>query len=127
MLNELRFIPSRVEGLAAVTEIAVFPDRLEVTAGGRLVTFRFADIARWPTPRFVWQTLYRFGIRPKWLPVGVRDWFHEPSDMFFGFYTQPRLKVFMPVTEVKEPYGASHFRRLQDVLQVGGFSTYDLG
>ncbi|HTU90541.1 MAG TPA: hypothetical protein VMF69_10740 [Gemmataceae bacterium] len=33
----LRFIPSRVEGLSGVTEVAVFPDRLELLAQGKPV------------------------------------------------------------------------------------------
>jgi hypothetical protein len=32
----LRFAPSRVEGLADVSEVAVFPDRLELKAGGQV-------------------------------------------------------------------------------------------
>src|SRR5436189_5123338 len=92
----LQFTPSRVEGLADVSEVAVFPDRIELTAAGRVVTHHFMDIARWPGPRWICKTLYRAGVRPRWLPVADRDWFHEPPDMFFEFYTRPRLKVFMP-------------------------------
>ena len=43
----LRFVPSAVEGLPAVTEAAVFPDRLELVSDGRRVVFRFLDIAQW--------------------------------------------------------------------------------
>jgi hypothetical protein len=127
MAAELRFIPSRVEGLPGVTEVAVFPDRIELKSANRLVTHRFVDIARWPRPRLMWRLLSRLGLRPKWLPVGDRDWFHEPADMFVEFYTDPPLKVFMPRDEVKDPYHASHFVRLQQVLGEGGFHTFDLG
>ena len=128
MARELRFIPSRVEGLPGVTVVAVFPDRIELTSDDNpLLTHRFVDIARWPHPRLTWRLLFRLGLRPKWLPVADRDWFHEPADMFFEFYTNPPLKVFMPRDEVKDPYNASHFVRLQQVLGEGGFQTVDLG
>jgi hypothetical protein len=99
--NHVHFIPSRVEGLADVTSVSVFPDRIEITSAGGLFTHRFVDIARWPKPAFVWKLLDRFGVKTRWLPVADRDWFHEPADMFFRFYTNPRLKVYMPIDERK--------------------------
>src|SRR5687768_7714855 len=92
----LRFRPSRVEGLAGVTEVAVFPDRLELLAGERLTVVRFDDIARWPRPRWLRRALARLGWRPAWLPVADRDWFHPPAERFFAFYTTPPLVVYMP-------------------------------
>ena len=120
-------MPSRVEGLPDVTSVTMFPDRIELASANGLVMHRFADIARWPTPSFAWKLLYRMGIRPRWLPVADRDWFHEPADMFFEFYTSPRLKVCMPRDERKEDYGLSYFVRVQSVLRKGGFHTFDLG
>jgi hypothetical protein len=123
----LRFIPSRVEGLPDVTEITVYPDRLELISAGRRVSIRLADIAAWPPPAFLWRRLARVGWRPRWLPVGERDWFHPPSGRFFRFYTKPRLVVYMPDEPRETDYGSTLFRRVQDVLLEGGFATWDLG
>jgi hypothetical protein len=123
----LRFVPSRVEGLTDVTEVTVYPDRLEVISAGRHVSIQFADIAAWPRPAFLWRRLARVGWRPRWLPVGERDWFHPPSERFFRFYTKPRLVVYMPDEPAETDYGSTLFRRVQDVLLEGGFNTWDLG
>ena len=125
--GQLQFVPSRVEGVPDVTSVTVFPDRIELASAAGSVTYQFVDIALWPTPAFIYKLLYRLGTRPRWLPVADRDWFHEPADMFFTFYTKPRLKVFMPCNENKESFGASYFRRIQNVLSQGGFHTCDLG
>ena len=127
-LEPLQFVPSRVEGQPDVAAVTVFPDRIElVSSRGDVVTHRFADIARWPSPRFAWKLLYRLGLRWRWLAVADRDWFHEPADMFFEFYTTPRLKIFMPLRESKEDYASSFFVRVQCMLRGGGFDTFDLG
>jgi hypothetical protein len=125
--GQLQFVPSRVEGLSDVTSVTVFPDRIELASAAGVVTHWFADIARWPTPAFLWRLLYRLGVKARWLPVADRDWFHEPADMFFEFYTTPRLKLCMPRDESKEDYGSSYFVRIQNVLREGGFDTFDLG
>ena len=125
--GQLQFVPSRVEGLPDVASVNVFPDRIELVTAQSVVTHRLADIARWPRPRLLWKLLYRFGIKPRWLPVADRDWFHEPADMFIAFYTTPRLKVYMPRDQSKEHYGSSFFVRIQNVLRRGGFHTCDLG
>ena len=44
--TSLRFVPSAVEGLPEVTEITVYPDRLELRSAGKRVVIRFLDIAR---------------------------------------------------------------------------------
>jgi hypothetical protein len=123
----LRFVPSRVEGLADVTDVTVYPDRLEFVSRGRQVSFRLADIAVWPRPAFLWRRLGRLGWRPHWLPVGERDWFHPPSERFFRFYTEPRIIVYMPDEPEETDYGSTLFQRVQDVLREGGFNTWDLG
>lgn len=69
----LRFTPSRVEGLAHVTGVAVFPERLELCVAGRWVSFRFDDIAKWPRPVWLRRAMARLGLPPAWLPVGERD------------------------------------------------------
>ena len=123
----LRFTPSRVEGLADVTEVAVFPDRLELCAAGRWVSFRLDDIAEWPRPVWLRRTMARLGYPPAWLPVGKRDWFHPPAERFFRFFTEPPITVYMPDEPPETPYPQTLFRRVQDVLQAGGYSTWDLG
>jgi hypothetical protein len=125
--NHLQFVPSRVECLRDVTSVTVFPDRIELESASGVVTHRFADIARWPRPAPLWKLLYRLGIKPRWLPVADRDWFHAPADMFFAFYTYPPLKVYMPRDENKEDYASSYFVRIKDILRRGGFDTFDLG
>jgi hypothetical protein len=122
----LRFAPSRVTGLPEVTEVAVYPDRLELKAAGRPVVFRFADIAQWPRPSWLWRLLARLGWRARWLPVADRDWFHAPPDRFFAFYTTPPIVVYMP-DESGVEYPQTCFRRVQEVIQAGGFNTADLG
>jgi hypothetical protein len=123
----LRFVPSRVEGLPDVTEVVVRPDRLELLSAGRWVRFRFARIARWPRPAWLWRALHFLRWRRRRLPVVAdRDWFHRPPERFFAFYTQPRLVVYMPFDEPTGPH-QSHFRQAQVVMASGGFHTFDLG
>ncbi len=123
----LRFVPSKVEGLRNVKEVAVYPDRLEVLLAGHWKPIRFADIAQWPYPARLRRWLSRFGYRPTGLPVGERDWFHPPAERFFRFYADPPVVVFLPDEPTDTDYGSSLFRRVQDVILKGGFSTWDLG
>ena len=123
----LRFVPSRAEGLPGVSEVVVRPDRLDLRSGGRWVVFPFAKMARWPRPTWFWRLLYRLGWRSMWLPVADRDWFHPPRDRFFRFYCDPPLKVYMTDEDKDIAYGETLFRRVQDVISSGGFSTNDLG
>jgi hypothetical protein len=125
--NGLRFVPSRVEGLPGVTEVAVYPDRMDLLSEGRWVSFLFADIARWPRPAWLWRRVARLGWRPRWLPVGWRDWFHPPSQRFFRFRTRPPIVVYLPDEPRATDYGSTLFRRVQDVMLAGGFGTWDLG
>jgi hypothetical protein len=123
----VRFVPSRVEGLPDVSEVVIRPDRLEVRSAGWWISFPFDGIARWPRPRRLWQFLARHGRRPRWLPVADRDWFHPPRDRFFVFYTDPPVKVFLTDEEKNLTYGETLFRRVEEVIEAGGFNTYDLG
>ena len=122
----LWFVPSRVEGLPDVTEVGVYPDRLELLSAGNWVIFRLEAIAEWPRPRMLWRLLYRLGWRPRWLPVGERDWFHDPPNRFFRFFTSPPVVVYMP-DEAGVDYWKTVFRRAQTVMLKGGFHTWDLG
>ena len=123
----VRFVPSRVEGLPGVTEAAVFPDRLELNTANSRVRYPFAAMARWPRPAWLWRRLFRLGLRPRWLPVADRDWFHSPPGRFFAFYTTPPVKVFMPADDVPSPYAETCFFRVQQAINAGGYSTFDLG
>jgi hypothetical protein len=124
----LRFIPSAVEGLPAVTEAAVFPDRLELLSEGKWVVIRFLDIARWYRRGWLYRplALLGFGVRG-WPSVADRDWFHPPAGRFFRFFTAPPITVSMPDEPRETSYGQTMFRRFQDVLAAGGFGTFDLG
>ena len=122
----LRFVPSRVEGLKDVDEVVFHPDRVEFLSAGAWITVRFADVARWPSPRWLYRALHRLGRRRFWLPVADRDWFHPPRDRFLRLYTNPPVVVYMP-TDDPYPRNESTFGRIQEVLAAGGFSTFDLG
>ncbi len=124
----LRFVPSAVEGLPAVTEAAVFPDRLELLSDGKRVVIRFLDIARWYRRGWLYRPLARlgFGVRG-WPSVADRDWFHPPPGRFFRFFTAPPVTVYMPDEPPETGYVQTMFRRVQDVLAAGVFSTFDLG
>jgi hypothetical protein len=123
----VQFVPSRVGGLPDVTQVMVYPDRLELVSESQQMSFRLTDIAVWPRPAFLWRRLYRFGWRPRWLPVGERNWFRPPSKRYFRFYTEPRIVVYLPDEPAETDYASTLFRRVQDVLLEGGFSTWDLG
>ena len=127
MDGSLRFTPSRVEGLADVEAVTVFSDRIELSSSTGVVAHRFAEIARWPYPRWVWKLLQQLRLRPRRLPVADRDWFHASADMYFEFYTTPRVKLFMPVDERTDDYASAYFVRIQVVIAQGGFNTVDLG
>jgi hypothetical protein len=123
----LRFVPSRVEGLPHVSDVVVYPDRVELLSAGRWTVFDFTDIAEWPRPAFLRRSLARLGWRPRWLPVGERDWFHPPSARFFRFYTQPRVVIYLPDEPQATDYGNTLFRRIQHVMREQRFDTWDLG
>jgi hypothetical protein len=124
----LRFVPSAVEALPSVTEAAVFPDRLELRAAGEWVIIRFLDIARWYLRGWLYRPLARLGFRERgWPSVADRDWFHPPAERFFRFHTTPEVTVYLPAEPPWLGYGETLFRRVQDLIALGGFSTIDLG
>ena len=124
--NCLRFVPSRVDGVPDVVEAAIYPERLELRCADRLLVYRFDEIAEWSSPAWLWRLFARMGFRPKWLPVGERDWFHPPRERYFRFFTNPRITLYMP-DEPPETYSQTLFRRVQDRMREGGFDTWDLG
>ncbi len=123
----VRFVPSRVDGLPSVTEVAVSPDRLELLSEGRWVVIRFRAIARWHRYAWLGRLLARLGSIRGWPAVADRDWFHPPAERFFRFYTTPPITVFLVDEPRETAYGHTLFRRVQDVIAVGGFTTFDLG
>jgi hypothetical protein len=123
----LRFVPSRVEGLADVDEVLVYPDRLELGIRGGRKVVRFADIARWPQPAWLWKRLFAIGIRPRWLPVADRDWCHAPAERFFRFYTDPPLVLCMPASEPANRAEGTCFDQLRVIVHSSGYHTFDLG
>jgi hypothetical protein len=123
----LRFVSSRVEGLPSVTEVAVFPDRLELLSADRWVVIRFLDIARWYRRGWLYRPLARLGWVRGYPSVADRDWFHPPSGRFFRFFTEPPVTVYLPDEPAETGYGQTMFRRVQDVMGAGGFGTFDLG
>jgi hypothetical protein len=125
--HSLRFAPSRVEGLSSVTKVTVFPDRLELLSDGQRIAIRFLDISRWYRNGWLWRPLARLGWIRERPCVADRDWFHPPSGRFFKFYTEPPLVVYMPDEPADIGYEQTMFRRVQDVIGLGGFRTYDLG
>jgi hypothetical protein len=122
----LRFVPSRVEGLAAVTEVAVYPDRLELLSAGHWVSVRLEDIATWPKPALIRRWLARRGWRPPYMPVGEHDC-GSSSERFFRFYTWPQIVIYMPDETAVLDHSKTLVHRVQDIMLEGGFRTWDLG
>ncbi len=121
------FCPSRVDGAGKVVSVTVTPRALELVMDDGVRVVRFADIARYPRPTFVWRALARVGIHRRWLAVADRDWFHAPPDRFFRFYTTPRLTILMP-TDEPEDHDCGHFARIDNVIHAERrFTTLDLG
>jgi hypothetical protein len=124
----LRFVPSAVEGLPDVTEAAVFPDRVELLSGGKWSTIRFLDIARWHCCGWLYRLLARLGGGVGGRPaVADRVWFHPPAGRFFRYYTNPPVTVYLPDEPPGTAYAQTVFRRVQEVMARGGFSSFDLG
>jgi hypothetical protein len=128
LYHVLRFHPSAVDGLPAVTEAAVYPDRLELLSNGNWVVIRFLDIARWHQHGWLYRPLARLGLGVHgWPFVADRDWFHPPARRFFRFYTTPPITIYMPDEPAETSYARTMFRRVQVVLAAGGFGMVDLG
>lgn len=124
----IQFVPSGVEGLPSVTQVAVFPDRLELLSKGNWVVIHFLDIARWSRLGWFYHLLARFGWGVRGCPkVGERDWFHPPAGRFFRFYSRPPVTVFLPNESPDLGYEQTLFLRVQMVMVAGGFRTWDLG
>jgi hypothetical protein len=124
----LKFTPSEVTGLPAVSRVTVFPDHLELCSEAQTRTIRFLDIARWPRWGWFYRLAARLGLGVRGNPaVADRDWFHPPSRRFFRFYSDPPLTIYLADEPEETPYGETLFSRVQVVLAAGGYCTMDLG
>ena len=126
--DKLRFVPSAVEGLPSVSEVGIFPTQLELISDDSRVTFPFIKIARWYRRGWLFRPISYIGLGVQgWPTVADRDWFHPPSGRYFRFYTKPVITVYMPDEPKELGYADTMFRRVQKVIALGGFSTFDLG
>jgi hypothetical protein len=127
--DQLRFVPSAIDGSPSVSEVTLFPDRVELLSEDRWVVIRFLDIARcYRVASCFYRLIARFGWGVKgWPSVADRDWFHPPPERFFRFFTKPPITIYMPDEPRETPYAETMFRRVQNVIGLGGFSTQDLG
>ncbi len=126
--DNLRFVPSAVERLPSVREAIVFPTQLELISDDSRVTISFISIARWYRRGWLFRPMAYLGLGVRgWPSVADRDWFHPPSGRFFRFYTKPSITVYMPDEPRDLGYPDTTFRRVQNIIALGGFSTFDLG
>lgn len=123
---KVEFLPTKCEGIAGVSKVEVYPDRLVLLSKGREVEFCFSSAAQWPKPVFLSKLLSKIGLWPSFLPVADRDWFNEPGSRYFEFYTSPRIRVYIPDTEEMD-YGETLFFKVREVIESGRYSSVDLG
>jgi hypothetical protein len=83
-------------------------------------------MTRWPPPAWLWRVLSRFGVKRHWLPVADRFWCQRENERFIRFYTRPAITIYIP-DDPGTVYHLSLFRRIQNVIATGGYSTFDLG
>lgn len=127
-IEQLRFVPTKVKGRPDVTEVIVYPNRLELYSDGQWVTIRFTEIVHW----FKYAWFYRlqmrlgFGLRG-WPCVADRDWFKPQGERYFRFFSSPPLEIYLPGESDDVDYADSLFYQIQAVISRGRFSTSDLG
>src|SRR3954454_9246626 len=92
----VRFVPSRVDGVSGVREVAVFADRLEMLGGRGWVSVPFADIARHPIePPTIFERLFRVDrYRPP--VIGIRFSKERYTDSHIRVLTEPPITLYMP-------------------------------
>lgn len=95
----VRFKPSRVEGWSDVSEVVIYPDRVEVTTNGRVVTIEFHKIARRNEPTIFSLLKAWLGKRPWPKSVGERDLSEEFGVRFIDWFTDPPLRTYLPPCE----------------------------
>lgn len=124
--TELTFIPSRVEWMVEVKSVTVRPDRLELESADGIQEIRFREIGRLQESRMVRFLKKLGGMRPAAVMVAERNWFQSPQDRYFLFYTSPPLTICMPSDDALV-YVESVFFRVQGIIRLGGYATFDLG
>ena len=122
----LRFQPSRVEGLPAVAEVAVYPDRLELLSAGRWVTIPLVRLARASGPTWWRRLLVRLRGRPGGWPVADHLLFDTPTESLLAFYARPPLRIWLRHEEPGD-YATSDYFQTQWIIRFGGYSTFDIG
>ena len=122
--DSLRVVPTRTEGLPAVTEVVFHPDRMEVCSAGQWLRVPLAPLARWPRPVWLRKQLAKVGFPPAWRAVADRNWVDTETESLFIFYTQPPFKLWLPY---EAEYHTSEYVRIQQFLRHAGFDTFDLG
>jgi hypothetical protein len=124
--DSITFVPSRVDGLDAVSRVKIRPSQIEFEMPDSRRVFAFKSISR-PQESWLSSFLKRLTFRrPYPRVIADRDWFHAPPDRFFRFYTTPPITVYMPADDVHE-HAQSHFGRIQQVIRSGRFATFDMG
>lgn len=123
---KITFIPSRVDGLAEVSSVTVWPFRLDLETADGTHEFSFKVMGKIQESGIMRWMKGFFGEEPRGMLVADRDWFHPPQDRFFRFYTDPPITIYMPADEVVG-YEESVFFRVQAVIRSGGYETFDLG
>ncbi len=120
----MRVVPTRTEGLPAVTEVVFYHDRMAVCSAGQWLAIPFAPLAHWPRPARVRKMLAWFGYRPPWRIVADRNWVDTETESLFVFYSKPPFKLWLPY---EADYTTSPYFQLQQFLRQGGFDTFDIG
>ena len=120
------FTPSRVDGLENVIVVSVYRYKIKLKTKNKTFVYKFGRIAIWPSPIWLNQIKALLGTPPKWLPVADRDSFHAPQDRYFQFFTQPPIKIFMPLDDPEEVQSSTYWR-VREILWQGGYNSYDLG
>jgi hypothetical protein len=123
---KIEFVPTKCEGIADVSKVEVYSDRMVIIAQGGEIELFYSSLAKWPKPVFLSKLLTKIWIWPSFLPVADRDWFNAPGKRYFEFYTSPRIKLYVPDTE-EMGYGDSIFFKVREVIENGKYSTFDLG
>jgi hypothetical protein len=115
----VRFVPSRVEGASGVSEVAIFPNRLEVRGERGWVTVPFADVATGGEKRGL------FNPNPHRGRV-ARNYFSREryADSHIRFLTDPPITIYMPA-EGPTHFPDSVFWRIQQTILSGGYQLTD--
>jgi hypothetical protein len=123
-IEGLRVVPTRAEGLPAVTEVVFYPDRMMVCSAGQWRVIPFAPLARWPRPVWFRKALAWFGVQPLWRTVADRNWLDTETESLFEFYSNPPFRLWLAYDD---DYVASPYFQVQQFLRQAGFDTFDMG